>query len=294
MHREWPKGPPRSDQHVQNQPAPGELNPPVSTRLSASSWSLQRVMISAVVVALGTLAVGGGFAALLSPSSVAANGTEVTGRTESAAPVETNIGEAAAATRRGDVTPADTSGLTVVQVSVSTCGFRSAGSGVVVADGLLLTAAHVVGDAELVRIDQGGITVTGEVLGVLGDERDVALVAVDAPMSNPVPAGASPELGAALTLVGQPDGQPLTVATGEVVAVAESVASLAGGGDIVGVDVTIAEGMSGGPAVDANGAIVGLTVAKELATDTALIVALPDLATIDRAALVPGECTGSA
>jgi len=270
-----------------------------STRLGSSSWNNRRLVASALVISLAVLTLGIGVAGLLNPSSVAAEATsppEVAGvvETNPATEVETEIGEAAAARRSGPFDPAQTGHLTVVHLSVSVCGSRSTGSGVVVADGLLVTAAHVVGDATLVRIDQGGITVTGEVLGVLADERDLAVVAVDAPMATPLPTAPVPGVGAPLTLVGYPDGGPRTVAVGGRVEVAPQVAALAGGGQIVGVDVGIEAGISGGPAVDETGTVVGIIVAKEVATDTALVVATPDIASLGSAGLVPGECIGSA
>ncbi len=223
--------------------------------------------------------------------------TEIAGVTEFAGPSEpppeTEIGEAAAARREGSFVPASSSHLTVVHVSVSACGDRSIGSGVVVADGLILTAAHIVGDAALVRIDVGQITITGEVVGVLGDGRDVALVAVDAPMDVPLVAATAPALGDAITLVGHPAGGPRTTSVGPRVDIAPVVAEILDG-EILGVDASVSRGMSGGPAINSAGDIVGLLVAKEGAGDMALVVALPDLGSIESQALVPGSCQGSA
>lgn len=267
----------------------------VSNRLGSSSWNSSRLVATAGVVALSTLVVGLGLANLFAPSTVGAVDsvpTAVAGAVLE--PPETDIAEAVAVTREGSFEPAPSEHLTVVRVSVSVCGFRSSGSGVVVADGLLLTAAHVVGDAQLVRIDHRGTSVTGEVLGVLGDGRDIALVAVDAPLAVPVASAGIPAVGAPLTLIGHPDGGPLTSSVGPVVEIAPVVARLAGGSDIHGIDVPTTQGISGGPAVDENGAVVGLVVARETATDTALVLALPDLAEIGSAALTPGECPGNA
>jgi Trypsin-like peptidase domain len=266
---------------------------------TTGSWTTQRLLGSGVVVAVVALVVGTGLGRLLAPSTVAASGvvaTEVAGAIEvpgTPAP-ETEIADAASLRRNGPSEPAPTGQLVVVQVSVSACDARSLGSGVVVADGLLLTAAHVVGDAGLVRIDYRGVTVTGEVLGVLGDGRDVALVAVDAPVSTPVAVGSVPEPGESLTLVGHNGGGILSAAVGPIVELAPVVEAGGGAGEIIGVDVPIDAGISGGPAVDATGAIVGLVVAKETSTDTALVVALPDLAAIGSAGLVPGECPETA
>jgi hypothetical protein len=266
-----------------------------SRRSAASSWNGRRLIASALVVALALLGLGVGVADLVVPDTVAADSGPaaiVAGAVETAP--ETEIADAVAAVRAGPFVPAPTEHLTVVHVSVSVCGARSTGSGVVIAEGLLLTAAHVVGDATLVRIDQGGITVTGEVLGVLGDRRDLALVAVDAPMAAPLEAEVAPAVGAPLTLVGHPDGGTRTAAVGPRVDVAPNVAVLAGAGEIVGIGIHIDAGMSGGPVVDAGGTIVGIVVAKEAVSDTALAVATPDLASLSLAALVPGTCGESA
>ena len=271
-----------------------------TNRPAASSWTNQRLIAAGVVVAVGALAVGIGIGRLFAPDSVAATTmlpTVVAGAVVEAPETgqpEVDIADAVSVTRDSLLTPAPTANLIVVQVSVSVCGTRSSGSGVVVADGLLLTAAHVVGDAGLVRVDYRGVTVTGEVLGVLGDGRDVALVALDAPLSTPVVGGAMPGPGTALTMVGHPGGGVLGAFVGPIVELAPVVATLAGRGDIVGVDVSITGGVSGGPAVDPSGAIVGLVVKREVATDVALVVALPDLAEIGSAGLVPGECPASA
>ncbi|MEQ8839623.1 MAG: serine protease [Acidimicrobiales bacterium] len=297
MHREW-----SSQRETQLPPERG---------LASTSWNERRLVASAVVVAVALLLIGVGVSRLLHPGLVAAGDVsaldisagdsaadDLAPATEVGAAVEeapaTELGDAVASRRGGPFVPAPAEHLTVVHVSVSVCDARSSGSGVVVADGLLLTAAHVVGDAALVRIDQGGITVTGEVLGVLGDERDLALVAVDAPMRAPLAAAPAPALGAPVTLVGFPDGGPRTVSVGPRVDVTENVARLAGGGEIVGVDVGIEAGISGGPAIDETGTMVGIVVAKEAASDTALVVATPDLVDIGDAALVPGTCVGSA
>lgn len=265
----------------------------------ASSLTGRRLLAAATVVCLGVLTIGVAVASMLPPPTEAAEavepvdpGPQVAGAVEEAP--ATDIDDAVTVERNGPLVPAPVEHLTVAQVSVSTCGIRSVGSGVIVAPNLLLTAAHVVGDAALVRVDASGVTVTGEVLGVLGDGRDVALVRVDAPMDAPLPAADRPEPGAPVTLVGHIDGGPRAVLVGAATEVAPVVATLAGGGDILGVDVSIRAGISGGIAVDADGEVIGIVVAKEEATDTALVVALPELATIHNAGLVPGECQASA
>lgn len=270
----------------------------------ATSWSTQRLLGAALVMTGALFVIGLGVATLVPPPTQAAEPAPVppadavvSGEVERGAGTDeaaTDIGDALSVERNGALTPASVEHLTVVQVSVSVCGARGVGSGVVVADGLVLTAAHVVGDAALVRIDHRGTVVTGEVLGVLGDGRDVALVQVDAPMAEPLEFAGNPEPGDAVTLVGHPEGGPRTVQVGAAVPVDVTTAVQAGAGEISGVDVSIRAGISGGVAVAASGDVIGLVVAKEARTDTALVVALPDLAEIADAALVPGECPATA
>lgn len=271
----------------------------------ATSWSTQRLLGAALVMTGALFVLGLGIATLVPPPTQAAEpappppgvGPQVAGEIERPPASDeptTDIGDAVSVERNGALTPASVEHLTVVQVSVSVCGSRGVGSGVVVADGLVLTAAHVVGDAALVRIDHAGTVVTGEVLGVLGDGRDVALVQVDAPMAAPLEFAGAPEPGDAVTLVGHPDGGPRTVLVGAAVPVDVTTAVQAGAGEIIGVDVAIRAGISGGVAIADSGDVVGLVVAKEARSETALVVALPDLADIAAAALVPGECPATA
>ncbi|MEM7140068.1 MAG: serine protease [Actinomycetota bacterium] len=297
MRTEWPnempahppaanEGPPREVQEERATP------PPV-----ASSFTATRLVLAAAVVAVGVLLIGLTLDSLV-PSSTGASdaevSTEVAGAIETAPAPEVSIDDALSIERGEVLVPAAVEHLTVVQVFVSTCEERRTGSGVVVSDDLLLTAAHVVGDAGLVRVDHRGVTVTGEVLGVAGDGRDLALVRLDAPMAAPLAVAPRPAVDEPITLVGHPDGGPRTVLVGDAADVAPIVRDLAGGGDILGVDVAISAGISGGAAVDAAGDLVGIVVAKEEATDTALVLVLADLVSLSSMALAPGECDGSA
>ena len=162
-------------------------------------WSLIAVALGAAVLAFGLGAVlAGGLSEREERADVA----------DGAAPaVETQVLGAVEA-RTTSTTPveaADASHLVVVQVAATACGERSNGSAVLVDHDLLVTAAHVVGDAGLVRIDHGSQVLTGEVLGVLGDGRDLALIELDASMVQPLPAAAVPATGEPITFVGHPE-----------------------------------------------------------------------------------------
>lgn len=254
---------------------------------AATSWTARRLIGVGGLTAVAAFVVGIALAQIMTPGP--GPGPAPVAAADPVAPPEVAIGDAVTATRRGPFTPAPVEDLVVVRVSVSVCGTRSMGSGVVVAEGLLLTAAHVVGDARLVRVDHGGATVTGEVLGVLADGRDVALVAVDAAGIESLTPVSAPPPGHPITLVGYPDGERRSVSVGPRVELADAVTALVAP-DAIGVDAAATMGFSGGPALDRAGAVIGIVVANETATGTALVVPLGDLDRIGEAAVVPGGC----
>ena len=206
--------------------------------------------------------------------------------------IEPEIGSAAVE-YAGPLPAADTDDLGVVRISTTTCGERRSGSGVVVADGLVLTAAHVVGDAALVRVDVAGTTATGEVVGVAIDGRDVALVDVDIVAPAPVRTSAALREGEAVTLVGHPEGGPRVELVGPHVVPSAEVAAVAPAGALA-VTAEVVEGMSGGPAVDAAGALVGVVSGAEVVTGTAFVVPVdPDIDTRPET-MVDGTCPTTA
>lgn len=191
--------------------------------------------------------------------------------------------------RSGSLVPVATDHLVVVAVSASTCEERASGTGVLIAPDRILTAAHVVGDAGLVRIDHAGQTFTAEVLGVFEDGRDLALLTLPAPMAEPLAVGSAPSAGDAVTIVGHPFGGAITSMVGPVVDVPSRAASILRG-SLLGVEARTEAGMSGGPAVDADGAFVGLLVAAQPGTGTAVVVSIPDVQSVLDAPLVDGRC----
>ena len=246
------------------------------------------LVTAAVLFAMALFVVGTGLAQLDLGRSVDSAGASG----PAAAVPETDIGTAAVEVAPPR-SPAPADGLTVVRISASSCGDRQTGSGVVVADGLILTAAHVVGDAGLVRVDAYGVTVSGEVLGVSADGRDLALVAVDTALVAPVEAGRVTRLGESVTLIGHAGGGEAVTVVGPAVGLAPSVAATVMG-EAVGVDIEVDVGMSGGPALADDGTLVGIIVGAETATGTALVVAVDDLAAVGPGAMLPGVCPTTA
>ena len=120
-----------------------------------------------------------------------------------------------------------------------------------------------------------------------------AVVELLAPLDVPVAVGPRPGPGEPITVVGHPEGEARTSIVGPVVDVPERAARILRG-DLLAVDAPSRSGMSGGPAVDANGELVGLLVAAQPATETAVVVAIDDLASVLEVPVVDGRCPETA
>ena len=144
-------------------------------------------------------------------------------------------------------------------VSVSRPG--GSGSGVIIRrDGVILTNAHVVGNARAVQIALAdGRRLRGEVIG--GDPSvDIAIVRVpltDAPVA---PTGDSDRLsvGQSAIAIGNPLGLDRTVTTGVVSAVNRTIRGLPLEAALIQTDAAINPGNSGGPLLDSQGRVIGI------------------------------------
>ena len=144
-------------------------------------------------------------------------------------------------------------------VSVSRPG--GSGSGVIIRrDGVILTNAHVVGNARTVQIALAdGRRLRGEVVG--GDPSvDIAIVRVpltDAPVA---PTGDSDRLsvGQSAIAIGNPLGLDRTVTTGVVSAVNRTIRGLPLEAALIQTDAAINPGNSGGPLLDSQGRVIGI------------------------------------
>ena len=157
-----------------------------------------------------------------------------------------------------------------VSVTARACSLVSRGTGVVVGDGLVITAAHVVAGAREVDIAFGQESVTGRV--VSADARvDLALIRVE----RSVVRGAAIELEQvdpqrqSAVVVGRPRGvarvlpaqlTDVVVARGRDIYDREAVSRR-----VLVLTVALAPGDSGGPVVDADGQLIGVVFAA--ATD---------------------------
>lgn len=179
------------------------------------------------------------------------SGTSVTVREPDDAPLE-GTGDEPVADVAEAVSPA------VVQLEVG----QGLGSGVVYdAEGLILTAAHVVEGADTVAVRfSDGTSVDGEVVGT-NAFSDVAVVRIEPFEDLPVAAlGTSAELqpGQSVVALGSPFGLDQTVTSGIVSAVNRPAATTAGIINMIQTDTAINPGNSGGPLVDIQGRVIGL------------------------------------
>ena len=147
---------------------------------------------------------------------------------------------------------------TVVQIR-STSGL---GSGVIYdPDGLILTAAHVVGNDQQVNIRLAdGDQLTGDVVGI-DPNSDIAVISVDRTglPAAPLALDTQLEVGQTAVALGSPYGLEQTVTAGVVSATDRAV--LGADGRVrtaIQTDAPINPGNSGGPLADLQGQVIGI------------------------------------
>ncbi len=153
---------------------------------------------------------------------------------------------------------AEALGPAVVQIETGT----GLGSGFVYdADGLVLTAAHVVADATSVTVRMAdGSRQEGEVLGT-DDSTDVAVVRIEGSDDLPVAelaTGVELQVGQTAIAIGSPFGLDQTVTAGIVSAVGRSTETPGGVIPAIQTDAPINSGNSGGALADRQGRVIGI------------------------------------
>jgi serine protease Do len=123
--------------------------------------------------------------------------------------------------------------------------------------GMVATNAHVVTGCTdvIVRDDQGELPAIGRVV-VLDDERDIAIVVLPQKGRRALRLAASSTVsqGQRVYAIGHPEGLEYTMSEGIVSAFRELP-----GGRLIQTTAPISPGSSGGPLVDSNGVVVGMT-----------------------------------
>jgi serine protease Do len=163
----------------------------------------------------------------------------------------------------------------------------SRGSGVIVAPGRVLTAAHALRGDEVAVGFPDGRTAEGRVAGADTD-LDVAVVLTDTGDTTPVEwATAAPALGAVVFALANPGGSGLRVTFGTVSASGRTFRGPRGRRIAGSIEHTapLPRGSSGGPLVDPDGRLLGLNAVRR---EGGLILAVPvEAARVD--ALAAGE-----
>lgn len=155
--------------------------------------------------------------------------------------------------------------ITPAVVSITVPNYGSGSGAIIRQDGMILTNAHVVGNARTVQVGLGdGRTLDGTVLG-RDVALDVAVVRVDATDLPAATLGNSDQLqvGQLAIAVGNPLGLDRTVTTGVVSALNRSPRGLVGDA-FIQTDAAISPGNSGGPLVDSQGRVIGINSAELL------------------------------
>ena len=129
------------------------------------------------------------------------------------------------------------------------------------ASGRIVTNAHVVGEAETVRVGSAdGRVIVGRV--VARDRRmDIALIAADLPdLPSLTFADAPPEIGATVYALGSPFGLGQSVTRGIVSALDRAIDVTTPYG-MIQHDAPLNPGSSGGPVIDTRGRVIGINSA---------------------------------
>jgi len=168
------------------------------------------------------------------------------------------------------------------------------GSGVIYdADGLIVTAAHVVEGSETVRVRfADGEQAVGTVLGS-APEVDIAVIEVDRDGLSPATfSREKPRVGQMAVAVGSPWGLESTVTAGIISAVDQTNCSFETCASMVQTDAAINPGNSGGALVDRQGRVVGINVSifSQSGANDGVGFAVPSDIAIEYAqAIVSGE-----
>ena len=157
----------------------------------------------------------------------------------------------------------------VVRVLGTACGLGVAGSGWVIRPGLVVTAAHVVAGQDDTTVQAAGVGSHLPARAVVFDRKnDIAILAVPG-LNAPALAVADPKSGRAVAILGFPGNGAFTAIPGRIGRTATVLSRDAYGHGPVERTITsvrgkVRHGDSGGPAVDANGAVEATVFASRL------------------------------
>jgi S1-C subfamily serine protease len=156
----------------------------------------------------------------------------------------------------------------VVRILGTACGARLEGSGWVAAPGVVVTNAHVVAGEDDTVVEAGGQPPDLAAKAIVFDRRnDIAVLRVPQLSAPALPLAASPKAGTSVGILGYPRNGPFRIRAGRLGAEKTAITQ-----DAYGVGpVTrrlepfrgkVEPGNSGGPLVDAHGAVAGTVFAS--------------------------------
>lgn len=157
----------------------------------------------------------------------------------------------------------------VVRVLGTACGLGISGSGWVVEPGLVVTAAHVVAGQHDTVVEPPGLLARLPATAVAFDPHDdIAILRVDGLAARPLPL-ASPRHGEPVAILGYPENGPFVGVPGRIGETATVLSDDAYGHGPVSRPITslrgvVRHGDSGGPAVDARGAVESTVFAARI------------------------------
>lgn len=155
----------------------------------------------------------------------------------------------------------------VARISVTGCEFASVGTGFLIDQTHVATAAHVVENAAGITIAVNGQVVTATIVGTNGDE-DLALLRTDGPVTGHhfTFADEDPVEGTDVGVLGYPQGEGYSTDNGTITGLDRQNGPVFNGvGHFLQTSVTINGGNSGGPLVTLDGDVVGIISSKRTA-----------------------------
>lgn len=150
----------------------------------------------------------------------------------------------------------------VARIGVASCNGAGVGSGFLVDNTHVATAAHVVEGAAGITIGVNGQVVTATIVGI-SEAEDLALLKTDSPVMGHLFAFADqdPPEGTEVGVLGYPLGENFTFDTGRINGLNRQNGPVFNGvGHILQTNTVINGGNSGGPLVTADGDVVGLVM----------------------------------
>ncbi|MCC7128557.1 MAG: MarP family serine protease, partial [Microbacteriaceae bacterium] len=172
-----------------------------------------------------------------------------------------------------DAPPLQKAAASVVRVTGSAyqCGQDQSGSGFVVADGRVITNAHVVAGVDEPVVEIPGVTALPGKVVYFDPQNDLAVIAVPGLQIAPLNLGSNLAVGSAAVFDGYPYGGPFQSSPARVdrvftVRVNDIYGANPAPLEVYQLAAEVHEGNSGGPLLDSSGRVTGLVFAKSANT----------------------------